>query len=60
MEKITEVKTKKDLLDFIKFPFSLYSDDPIYSPLPVSEQKKLFDPAKSPFYNDAGLKLFRL
>ena len=60
MERIAEVKTKKDLLRFIKLPLSLYRDDPMYSPLPVSEQKKLFDPAKNPFYKDARVKLFLL
>ncbi|MDA8389079.1 MAG: hypothetical protein M0Z58_10530 [Nitrospiraceae bacterium] len=58
--RITEVKTKKDLLEFIKFPFSLYKADPMYSPLPITEQKKHFNPAKNPFYKDARVKLFLL
>lgn len=60
MAKITQVKTKCELLDFIKFPMSLYKNDPFYSPMPVFEQKKLFDPAKNPFYKDADIKLFLL
>ena len=61
MAKITQVKTKCDLLDFIKFPLSrLYQNDPFYSPMPIFEQKKLFDPAKNPVYKDADIKLFLL
>ena len=60
MQRIVELKSKKDVLDFIKFPFSLYGGDPMYSPLPVMEQKKLFDPGKNPFYKDAQVKLYLL
>ena len=58
--EITEVKTKKDLREFIKLPFALYGADPMYSPLPVTEQKKHFNPDKNPFYKDAQVKLFLL
>ncbi len=60
MIKITQVNSKCDLLNFIKLPLSLYKNDSFYSPMPIFEQKKLFNPAKNPFYQDADVKLFLL
>jgi GNAT superfamily N-acetyltransferase len=57
MPEILEVRTKPDLVDFIKSPLSLYGDDPFYAPMPVFEQKKIFSP-KNPFYLDADVRLF--
>lgn len=58
--EIVEVKEKRDLLDFIRLPFFIYNEDPFFSPLPVFEQKKVFLPAKNPFFNYADIKLFLL
>jgi hypothetical protein len=59
MPEIIQVSSKKDLLDFIRFPFSLYKDDPLFCPLPVMEQKKVFSPL-NPFFNYAEIKFFLL
>ncbi len=62
MANIIQVQTKADLRKFMEFPFSLYKNDPFYSPLPIFEQKKLLDPSKNknPFFKDAQVKLFLL
>ena len=60
MANIIQVKTKSELLEFIKFPLSLYKGDSLYSPMPIFEQKKLFNPDKNPIYRDAEIKLFLL
>lgn len=60
MPELIEVKSRKELLQFIKLPFELYREDPFFSPLPVFEQKKLFSPSKNPFFRDAEVRLFIL
>jgi len=55
--EIVEVKSKRDLLDFIKLPFSLYRDDPLYSPQLIHDLKVYFSP-KNPFFNDADVAFF--
>jgi len=59
MLEIIELVSKKDLLEFIRFPFSLYKDDPFFSPLPVMEQKRVFS-HDNPFFNYADIKFFLL
>ena len=56
--KIIEVETKKQLNDFIKFPFKLYKDEPNWVPPLISERKEFFDKEKNPFYRAARTKLF--
>ncbi len=49
MLEIVEVKTKKQLTQFIDFPHDLYKDDPNYVPMIFMEQEALLNPKKSPF-----------
>lgn len=54
---IKEVRTKKDLADFINLPFRLYREDPLYvSPL-IKELKEQFSD-KNPFLKHAVVKYF--
>jgi hypothetical protein len=55
--EIIEVKTKKDLDDFIKLPFSLYSKDSLFVPPLIKDMhEKLSD--KNPFFHHASVRCF--
>ncbi|MDA3814412.1 MAG: GNAT family N-acetyltransferase [Candidatus Cloacimonetes bacterium] len=58
MIKIIEVKTKKDLLHFIKFPFKLYKNDPNWVAPLISEQKKFLDPKFNPYFEHSVAQYF--
>jgi len=57
MLEVLEVKSKKDLNDFIKLPFSLYSKDPFYIPPLNKEMFKQFSD-KNPFFLHATARYF--
>lgn len=54
---IIEVKTEKDLNEFIKLPFSLYSGNPFYVPPLTRELREQFSD-KNPFFNHAKVRYF--
>jgi hypothetical protein len=57
MIEVIEVRSKKDLDDFIKFPFTLYSQDPNYVPPLIREMRtNLSD--KNPFFLHATARFF--
>ena len=58
MIKVIEVKTKKDLLKFIKFPFKLYKKDTNWVAPLISEQKKFFDPKCNPYFEHSEATFF--
>lgn len=55
--KIIEVKTAKDLNEFIRIPFVLYSKNSFYVPQLIKEQKEHFSP-KNPFFSHSEVKFF--
>jgi GNAT superfamily N-acetyltransferase len=55
---IQEVKTNSDLMKFIKFPFKLYKNDKLWVPPLISEEKKLFNRGKNPFWKHADFQAF--
>lgn len=57
MTEVIEVKSSKDLNDFIRLPFFLYSKDPFYIPPLVKEMQKLFSD-KNPFFLHATAQYF--
>lgn len=57
MIEVIEVKSKKDLNDFIKLPFSLYAKDPFYVPPLVKELYKQFSD-KNPFFLHSAVRYF--
>lgn len=57
MTEVIEVKSPKDLSDFIQLPFTLYSAYPSYVPPLVREVKKLFS-EKNPFFLHASVRFF--
>jgi len=56
--EIKPVKTKKDLLDFIRFPWKIYVNDVNWVPPLISEKKAFLNPQKNPFYKHAEVVLF--
>jgi len=58
MIEIKEVKTKKDLKAFVKFPFKLYKDSTYWTPPIISEEIKTFNKKENPVFQDADAQLF--
>ena len=56
--EITEVKTDKELQEFINLPYCLYKDDPVWVPPLRSEQQAQFVPARNPMLNHCTYALF--
>ena len=54
---VEEVKTKKDLLAFIRFPWDIYRKDPHWVPPLIKDQLSKFDPAH-PFLSHAEMVPF--
>jgi len=52
------VKTKKDLLDFIKFPWKIYKNDKNWVPPLISERKEFFDSHKNPFFKHSEVVFY--
>jgi len=58
MIDIQPVRTKKDLMDFIKLPWRIYKEDEFWVPPLLMDRKKLLDTKKNPFYAHSELEMF--
>jgi len=58
MIKITTVKTKKDLSDFVELPWQIYRNDASWVPPLKSEVRDILDENKNPFWEHASRQLF--
>ncbi len=58
MITITEATTKKQLTDFVKFPFSLYKGNPYWVPPIIAEELNSFDKTKNPAFENAEAYFF--
>ncbi|WP_242087180.1 GTP cyclohydrolase [Aestuariivivens sediminis] len=58
MITLKEVKSKKDLKAFVKFPFTLYKDSENWVPPIISQEMKTFDKMENPVFKDAEARLF--
>ncbi|MFV0540282.1 MAG: GTP cyclohydrolase [Aestuariibaculum sp.] len=58
MITIKEVKTKKDIKAFVKFPFKLYKSSKYWVPPIISQEIKQFDTSENPVFNSAEATLF--
>ncbi len=56
--EIIPVKTGRDLIKFIKFPFKLYKNDPYWVAPLLIEQKKFLNPQKNPYFEHSEVQLF--
>lgn len=57
MIEVVEVRSKKDLNDFIKLPSCLYPKDSLYVPTLTSEARKQFS-SKNPFFRHSAVRYF--
>lgn len=53
MITIKEAKTKKQLTEYIKFPFSLYKNNPYWVPPIIADELESFDKTKNPAFENA-------
>lgn len=58
--EIRKVTTKADLRQFIKLPYRLYKDDPMWVPPLLSDQRDQFAPQKNPMLDHCEYDLFLL
>lgn len=50
---VKEIFSKKDLKQFVKFPFSLYKNNPYWIPPLIDEELASFDKTKNPAFDNA-------
>ncbi|NOZ60493.1 MAG: GNAT family N-acetyltransferase, partial [Calditrichaeota bacterium] len=59
--EITKVQSKRDVKQFVTFPWKIYKNDAVWVPPLISQQKEMLDKAKHPFFehSDADFYLAR-
>jgi hypothetical protein len=55
---IKEAKTQEELQAFVKFPFTLYKDNPYWVPPLIKDEIETIDPNLNPVYQNADAQLF--
>ena len=58
MIKIKKAESKKEMKQFVKFPFSLYKDSKYWVPPIISQELETFNKKKNPIFNDAEATFF--
>ncbi|PRZ27888.1 GTP cyclohydrolase [Flavobacterium granuli] len=58
MITIKEAKTKSELTEYIKFPFSLYKDNEFWVPPIIADELETFDKTKNPAFENAEAYFF--
>lgn len=58
MITITEATTKKQLKDFVKFPFTLYKNHPYWVPPLINDELESFDKDKNPVFKSADAQFY--
>ncbi len=58
MINIREIKTKKEMKQFVLFPFSLYKDNKNWVPPIINEEINSFDPKLNPVFDHATARFF--
>lgn len=58
MIRIEEVSGKSGLKKFVKFPFSLYKDNPYWVPPIINDELETFDKSKNPVFESAEARFF--
>lgn len=56
--EVKKVESKKELQSFIKFPWSIYKNDPYWVPHLLTERKKILNKEKNPFFEHADAEYF--
>jgi len=55
---VKEAISKKELTEFVKFPFSLYKDNPYWVPPIIADELESFDPTKNPAFKNAEVHFY--
>ncbi|MEX2253434.1 MAG: hypothetical protein WD649_04725 [Thermoleophilaceae bacterium] len=55
---VRPVGSRRDLMRFIKLPWRLYRDEPLWVPPLISERKKHLDRSRNPFFEHAEAEYF--
>jgi GNAT superfamily N-acetyltransferase len=55
---VRPVASKRDLTAFIKLPWRLYRNDPLWVPPLISERRQFLDPARNPWFEHGEAQLF--
>src|SRR4030042_1240052 len=55
---ISTVKSKKDLMRFIKLPWKIYQGDKNWVPPLILDRKKILSKEKNPFFKHAEMEMF--
>tara|TARA_R110002073_G_scaffold40547_1_gene114857 strand:+ start:61643 stop:62761 length:1119 start_codon:yes stop_codon:yes gene_type:complete len=58
MITIKEISSKKELKQFVKFPFSLYKNNPYWVPPIINDELSVFDKKKNPAFETADARFF--
>lgn len=58
MIKVVEVKSKKEFVDFVEFPFTLYKNHPYWVPPIKNEELAVMDKHTNPVFNNADAAFF--
>ena len=58
MIRVVKVETKKEFIDFVSFPNTLYKDNPYYVPAITKEELNAIMPNENPVYNNADAEFY--
>ena len=58
MIKVKEIKSKREILQFVKFPFSLYKDCKYWVPPLTNDELETLDKANNPVFKNAEAEYF--
>ncbi len=56
--RIHTARTKRELRAFVRFPWQVYKDDPLWVPPLIMERKEFLDRRKNPFFKHADVVLY--
>jgi len=56
--EVTPVLNKKELMQFIKFPWKIFKNNKVWVPPLIGEMKKFLSPGHNPFFNHSEVELF--
>lgn len=55
---VTRIRTQREMLEFIKFPWQVYAGDPHWVPPLLLERKRFFNKQRNPFFKHAEAAYF--
>lgn len=58
MIQLKELKTSKELKEFVKFPFKLYKNNPYWVPPIINDELESFDKTKNPVFKHADARFY--